>query len=113
LIDWTGNGDTIVDEGRIITSDPDDLVNDCRLGPSDVKVLVDSATVPDTYLWRPALNMCTIESAIGQMIAWLASKCVNLENEQETEDIAQLVKFHFHPHKYKNIYIYWKDDYVV
>ncbi|XP_020876122.1 uncharacterized protein LOC110227132 [Arabidopsis lyrata subsp. lyrata] len=90
LIDWTGNGDAIVAEGRIITSDPDELVNDCRLGPSDVKVLVDTATVPDTYLWKPALNMCTIESAIGQMIAWPASRCVNIENEQEPEDIEQL-----------------------
>jgi len=71
LIDWTCNGDTIVAEWRIITSDPDDLVNDYRLGPLGVKVLVDNATVQDTYLWRPAINMCTIESAIGQMIAWL------------------------------------------
>ncbi|KAG7589117.1 Isoprenoid synthase domain superfamily [Arabidopsis suecica] len=90
LIDWTGNGDAIVAEGRIITSDPDELVNDCRLGPSDVKVLVDTATVPNAYLWRPALNMCTIESAIGQIIAWPASKCVNIENEQEPEDIEKL-----------------------
>ncbi|CAE6069698.1 unnamed protein product [Arabidopsis arenosa] len=90
LIDWTGNGDAIVAEGRIIISDPYELVNDCRLGPSDVKVLVDTATVLDTYLWRPAPNICTIESAIGQMIVWPASKCVNLENEHEPEDIAQL-----------------------
>ncbi|AAF99830.1 Hypothetical protein [Arabidopsis thaliana] len=67
LIDWTGNGDATVVEGRIITSDPDDLVNDCRLGPSDVKVLVDTAMVPDTYLWRPVLNICTIESVIDDV----------------------------------------------
>jgi len=78
LIDWTGNGNAIIAEGRIITSDPDDLVNDCRLGPSDVKVLVDAATVPDAYLWRLELNMCTIESAIVKMIAWPSLKWVNL-----------------------------------
>ncbi|KAG7530315.1 putative transposase Ptta/En/Spm plant [Arabidopsis suecica] len=89
LIDWTGNGDATVVEGRIITSDPDDLVNDCRLGPSDVKVLVDTAMVLDTYLWRPVLNICTIESVIGKMIAWPASKCVNLIYEQQPGDIAE------------------------
>ncbi|KAG7559310.1 putative transposase Ptta/En/Spm plant [Arabidopsis thaliana x Arabidopsis arenosa] len=38
LTDWTG-GDATVAEGRIITSNPDDLVNDCRLGPTDLKEL--------------------------------------------------------------------------
>ncbi|KAG7567797.1 Transposon En/Spm-like [Arabidopsis thaliana x Arabidopsis arenosa] len=85
LTDWTG-GDATVAEGRIITSDPDDLVNDCRLGPSDLKVLVEIAIVPEAYLWRPAINMFTIEKAVGQMIAWPTSKCVNLEQELQPED---------------------------
>jgi len=105
LIDWTGNGDATVVEGRIITSDPDDLVNDCRLGPSDVKVLVDTAMVPDTYLWRPVLNICTIESVIGKMIAWPASKYVNLIYEQQPGDIAEEVKFMIHLHEYNNVYM--------
>ena len=36
LVDWCGN-DENVGEGRIVSSDPDDLVNDCRLGPNDLK----------------------------------------------------------------------------
>ena len=35
-----------VGEGRIFSFDPDDIVNDSRLGPTDVKVLVDSVTEP-------------------------------------------------------------------
>ncbi|CAE6074033.1 unnamed protein product [Arabidopsis arenosa] len=89
LTDWTG-GDATVAEGRIITSNPDDLVNDCRLGPTYLKVLVEIAIVPEAYLWRPAINMFTIEKAVGQMIAWPASKCVNLEQELQPEDITPL-----------------------
>ncbi|CAE5974205.1 unnamed protein product [Arabidopsis arenosa] len=89
LTDWT-SGDANVAEERIITSDPNDLVNDSRLGPTDVKVLVEIAIVPEAFLWRPAINMFTIEKVVGQMIAWPASKCVNLEQELQSEDIAPL-----------------------
>lgn len=90
LIDWAGDNANVA-EGRIISSDPDDVVNDSRLGPSDVKVLVDSATVPEAFLWRPATQMFTIEEAVGHMIAWPAAKCVNLEQGLQEEDIAPLV----------------------
>ena len=49
IIDWAdeyGN----VGEGRILSSDPNDIVNDCRLGPTDVKVLVYAATEPEAFL---------------------------------------------------------------
>ncbi|CAA7056773.1 unnamed protein product [Microthlaspi erraticum] len=89
LVDWAGTNENVA-EGRIISSEPDDLVNDTRLGPTDVKVLVDSATVPDAFLWRPASNMFTMVEAVGQMIAWPASKCVDLEPVTEAVDITPL-----------------------
>ena len=42
--------DEDVGEGRSLSSNPDDLVNDCRLGPTDLKVLVESATKADAFL---------------------------------------------------------------
>ncbi|CAE6176640.1 unnamed protein product [Arabidopsis arenosa] len=87
LVDWSGSDENI-GEGRILSSDPDDIVNDCRLGPTDLKVLVETATKPDAFLWRPATRMFTIEEAVGQMIAWPASKCVLVDKELNIEDIA-------------------------
>ncbi|CAA7018755.1 unnamed protein product [Microthlaspi erraticum] len=89
LLDWADD-DTNVAEGRIISSDPDEAVNDTRLGHTDVKVLVEIATVPDAYLWRPASTMFTIQDAVEQMIAWPAAKCVNIEQGIQPEDIAEL-----------------------
>ncbi|CAA7048696.1 unnamed protein product [Microthlaspi erraticum] len=89
LLDWTDD-DTNVAEGRIISSDPDEEVNDSGLGPTDVKVLVEIATVPDAYLWRPASTMFTVQEAVRQMIAWPAAKCVNIEQGIQPEDIAEL-----------------------
>ncbi|KAG7536590.1 Patatin-like phospholipase domain [Arabidopsis suecica] len=89
LVDWSGSDENI-GEGRILSSDPDDLVNDCRLGPTDLKVLVETATKADAFLWRPATKMFTIQEAIGQIIAWPTSKCVLLDKELQIEDIAPL-----------------------
>ncbi|CAA7023804.1 unnamed protein product [Microthlaspi erraticum] len=89
LVDWAGT-DANVAEGRIISSKPNDLVNGTRLGPTDVKVVVDSATVPDAFLWRPATNMFTMVEAVGQMIAWPASKCVHLKPAKQVVDIIPL-----------------------
>lgn len=93
LIDWSSE-DGNVAEGRIISTDPEELINDSRLGPSDVKVLVEKAIVPAAFLWRPATNMFTLEEAVGQMIAWPASKCVNIDHGiLQTESLPQLVNF--------------------
>ena len=90
MVDWSG-GDEDVGEGRILSSNPDDLVNDCRLGPTDLKVLVETATKADAFLWRPSTKMFTMEEAVGQIIAWPATKCVLLDKEIQIEDIAPLV----------------------
>ncbi|XP_023635218.1 uncharacterized protein LOC111829659 [Capsella rubella] len=47
LVDWFEDGSlTNVAEGRIYSTDPLELVNDSPLGPSDLKVLVETAIVP-------------------------------------------------------------------
>ena len=66
-------------------------MNDSRLGLKDVKVLVEAATEPETFLWRPESNMCTIKEAVGHIIAWPKNKCVELGLGLEPEDIAPLV----------------------
>ncbi|XP_020871070.1 uncharacterized protein LOC110225627 [Arabidopsis lyrata subsp. lyrata] len=47
-------------------------------------------TNPDAFLWRPASNMFTVEEAVGQIIAWPASKCVLVDKDIQIEDIAPL-----------------------
>lgn len=93
LVDWFEDGSsTNVAEGRIYYTDPLELVNDSPLGPSDLKVLVETAIVPEADLWRSTTKMFTIEDAVGHMIAWPAKKVINLESGQEPLDNT-LVKF--------------------
>ena len=75
MVDWSGS-DEIVAEGHIISSESEDFVNDIPLGPLDVKVLVETAIKSDAFLWKPATGMFIVEHAVGEMIAWPASKCV-------------------------------------
>ncbi|KAL0897393.1 hypothetical protein Bca101_081354 [Brassica carinata] len=89
LIDWADEEGNVA-EGRILSSNPEDIVNDSRLGPMDVKVLVYSATEPEAYLWRPARNMCTIKEAVGHIVAWPKKKCVELGQGLQPEDIVPL-----------------------
>ncbi|KAL0645564.1 hypothetical protein Bca4012_043855 [Brassica carinata] len=89
LIDWADE-DGNVAEGCILSSEPDDIVNDTRLGPTDFIVLVESANEPEVYLWRPARNMCTIKEVVGHIIAWPKNKCVELGQGLQPKDIAPL-----------------------
>lgn len=69
LYDWSGTDEKVA-EGLILSSDPEDFVNDIPLGPNSIKVLVQSATKPEAFLWRPATKMYTVGEAVGEMIAW-------------------------------------------
>ena len=75
-------------------------MNNCRLGHTDVKVLIDTAFEPEAFLWRPAANMFTIEKAVGHMIAWPAAMCVSLEEDLQPEDNACQVKFIIQSHSH-------------
>jgi len=90
FVDWSET-DENVGEGRILSSDPDDIVNDCRLGPTDLKVLVETAYQPDAFLWRPAHKIFNMKEAVGHIIAWPADKCKLLDTDIQIEDIAPLV----------------------
>ena len=74
-MDWSAV-DVNVSEGRVVSSEPEELVNGIPLGPNAVKVLVETATKPETFLWRPAPNMFTMEDAVGEMIAWHSDHCI-------------------------------------
>lgn len=73
LLDWVGTGE-VVAEGRLMPSDPKDLVHHVPLGPNAVRVWVDVAKHPDAFLWRPTSEMSTIEEAISSNVAWPADK---------------------------------------
>lgn len=74
-MDWSAV-DVSVAEGWVVSCEPDELVNGIPLGPNAVKVLVETATIPETFLWRPAPNMFTMEDAVGEMIAWHSDHCI-------------------------------------
>lgn len=100
MIDWDSTDDKVA-EGRLVSSDPRDFVNDIPLGPNAVKVLVENAIKPDAFLWRPGSEMDTIDQAVGEMIAWQITKCFLAEEEE----IPVMVKFRTHNHipDYNNI----------
>ncbi|CAA7017615.1 unnamed protein product [Microthlaspi erraticum] len=85
LYDYSG-GDEKVAEGRILSSDPEDFVNDIPLGPNSVKVLVQTAIIPSAFLWRPAGKLTCIEEAVGEVIAWPQRFDVLHEQGSETEE---------------------------
>lgn len=68
LFDWSGTDDKVA-QGRILSFDHADFVNNIPLGPNAVKVSVETATNPDASLWRPTPNMFTIEKVVGEIIA--------------------------------------------
>lgn len=92
MFDWSGS-EFKVAEGRILSSDHMDFVNNVPLGPNSVKVLVETAIERDAFLWRPAPNMFTIGQAVGETIAWPQDSVVAIEQDLEPEDIPPKVRF--------------------
>lgn len=92
LLDWSGTGERVA-EGRILSSEPNDLVNDIQLSPNSVKVFIETAIKNDAFLWRPMTDMHTIETAVGEMIAWPSSSCVIVDQGSHPEDIAFTVMY--------------------
>ena len=90
-MDWSAV-DVNVAEGRVVSSEPEELVNGIPLGPNAVKVLVETAIKPETVLWRPAPNMFTMEDAVGEMIAWHSDHCI-VPTAGLPEDNAHKVNF--------------------
>ena len=91
LVDCSGSDEDVA-EGCVISSEPEDFVNDIPLGPLAVKVLVETAIKSDAFLWRPATGMCIVEQAVGEMIAWPANKCIISDQTMYSEDIPLRVR---------------------
>lgn len=92
LVDWSGS-DEYVAEGCIMSEDPQELVHGIPIGPNRVKVLVESAIKPQTFLWRPAGDMNTIEEAVGGIIAWPANYCIIADMRTISADTPPKVMF--------------------
>ncbi|CAA7049959.1 unnamed protein product [Microthlaspi erraticum] len=87
LYDWSASDEKVA-EGHILSSDPEEFVNEIPLGPNSVKVLVETGVKTEAFLWRPAPNMFTVGEAVGEIIAWPQSFTAIFENEEAPEDIA-------------------------
>ncbi|KAM6543719.1 hypothetical protein CsatB_008166 [Cannabis sativa] len=66
MLDWS---DTIVAEGRWISSDPNIEIHGLPLGPEFMRLWVDVAIVPSAYLFRPNYAMLTIQETVGSTVA--------------------------------------------
>ena len=64
LIDWFGSRE-VVAEGTRKSSDPKKLVHHYLLGPGVVKVSVDVVKKPEAFLWRPNVEMATIDESLS------------------------------------------------
>lgn len=88
LLNWHGNDDEVIAEGKIVPSDPNDLLNGVPLGPNAKKILVVHPKKSVVFLWRPSPGMVYIGDAKNEKIAWPADRVVirikeNSEKENE------------------------------
>ncbi|CAH9148420.1 unnamed protein product [Cuscuta epithymum] len=84
ILDWTGE-DEIVAHGRCVSSDKKMFVNGIPLGPKAMIVWVDGMARPESFLWRPTLEMTSIKDVIGSKIAWPSDRIV-LENPPSNDE---------------------------
>lgn len=75
LYDWGGSKE-LVAEGRVYSSDPNQIINGIPLGPDAKIIWMDNPKKEDAFLWRPIVGMTCIGEAIGKKIAWPESTVV-------------------------------------
>ena len=92
LYDWCDK-ECKVAEGRFLSSDEMEFVNNVPLGPNSVKVVVETAIEVDAFLWRPAPKMYTIGQAVGETVAWPQDEVLVLDDEFSSNDIPSNVRF--------------------
>lgn len=78
--------DEIVAEGRVLSSDSNELVYQIPLGPNAMKILIEFPRITDAYLWRTAATMTRVGEAKDMIVAWPADRVVVRTIEQEKED---------------------------
>lgn len=86
-MDWS-EIDEIVAEGRVVSSDPKELVQQIPLGSDAIKIIIDTVRKPDAFLWRPSLYLTRIGQVEGEIIAWPASRVVlhNFDNFEKEDN---------------------------
>ncbi|XP_048596428.1 uncharacterized protein LOC106359135 [Brassica napus] len=69
-----GGKKQVVAEGRVHSTDPNQMVHFVRLGPNAARVWVDSVTVDDAEVWRKSDEIECLKDAHGSSIAWPVDK---------------------------------------
>ncbi|XP_019090430.1 PREDICTED: uncharacterized protein LOC104738576 [Camelina sativa] len=76
LLNWRGNEEVVVAEGRWQSKELDALVNGLPIGPNVVKVFVDVVLKPETFLWKPTTKISIIKDCLKTFVAWPEDKVV-------------------------------------
>lgn len=64
----------VVAEGRLSSSDPDQVVHHVKLGPKACRVWVDVVIVNDAAVWRQSPEIEYMQDAHGSCLAWPEDK---------------------------------------
>jgi hypothetical protein len=94
-LDWTGI-DEIVAEGRVLSTDPEELVYNIPLGPKAMKILIVIPKKLDAFLWRSTPKMLSqIGEAKNEIVAWPADRVVlhTLIHFEKDEVMVNLIFF--------------------
>ena len=66
----------VVAEGRVHSTDPDQMVHFVRLGTNAARVWVEEMLVDDAAVWRKSDEIESLKEAHGSSITWPVDKLV-------------------------------------
>ncbi|CAN6985126.1 unnamed protein product [Brassica rapa subsp. trilocularis] len=70
IFDYWNVEDELIAEGVLVSTEPNQLVNDIPLGPNAAVIKVEVVVKDSAFLWRPAPGMSNMGDALHQIIAW-------------------------------------------
>ncbi|XP_020890931.1 uncharacterized protein LOC110230935 [Arabidopsis lyrata subsp. lyrata] len=69
LLDCDNSGEQVA-IGRVCSTDPEDKVHLCPLGPNASKIWVEVSKIDGARVWRPNSEIQVISDAVGNWVAW-------------------------------------------
>ena len=93
IFDYWNVEDELIAEGVLVSTEPNQLVNDIPLGPNAAVIKVEVVVKDSDFLWRPAPRMSNMGDALHQIIAWPIDRARLSDTTAESTKKPNVVSF--------------------
>lgn len=90
ILDWFESTDVVIGVGEFCSAEPMYKIGRVPIGPNAVAIVVKSALTSEASLWRPTIDMSSLQQAVGCKIAWPIDKVILDRAPNSSVDVSRV-----------------------